>query len=164
MQDLREKIGAKHLLFFLDACHSGAVYSPSGVTIRGTENFAPVLHALWQALPSSSTELNMAFLSTAANQKSIEDDVYKHGVFTYYLMEGLKGAADDNHDGRVTAQELREYVSKQVAHYAQSISMAQTPTFSPAFDPNFVLSIYGVPAAGVARVENCKLLIVLRLT
>jgi len=37
-----------------------------------------------------------------------------HGVFTYFLLEGLKGKADRNHDGTVTAGELFDYVMEQV--------------------------------------------------
>jgi uncharacterized caspase-like protein len=35
-------------------------------------------------------------------------------VFTYYLLQGLKGAADLNHDGTVTAGELFSYVQQSV--------------------------------------------------
>jgi hypothetical protein len=38
-----------------------------------------------------------------------------HGVFTYYLLEGLKGAADANHDHQITVGELFDYVSRQVS-------------------------------------------------
>ncbi|HEX8882748.1 MAG TPA: hypothetical protein VF749_22055, partial [Candidatus Acidoferrum sp.] len=36
------------------------------------------------------------------------------GVFTYYLLKGLHGAADANHDGTVTTGELFNYVRRQV--------------------------------------------------
>jgi uncharacterized caspase-like protein len=37
-----------------------------------------------------------------------------HGVFSYYVIKGLQGAADANHDGVVDADELIKYVSEQV--------------------------------------------------
>jgi hypothetical protein len=35
-------------------------------------------------------------------------------VFTYFLLKGLKGEADKNHDGVVTAGELFAYLQKVV--------------------------------------------------
>jgi len=37
-----------------------------------------------------------------------------HGVFSYFVLKGLEGAADANHDGVVDADELIKYVSEQV--------------------------------------------------
>jgi len=37
-----------------------------------------------------------------------------HGVFTYYLLEGLRGKADLNRDGVIKVDELYTYVSKGV--------------------------------------------------
>jgi len=35
-------------------------------------------------------------------------------VFTYFLLKGLQGAADSNHDGTVTTGELFNYVQSEV--------------------------------------------------
>jgi Caspase domain len=141
MRTLREQISARQEIFFVDACHAGAAYGPNGATRRDAPNIVPKLRALWQAQPPGG-ELNMAFLSTASNEFSLEDDSYRHGVFTYYLVNGLQGEADANHDGKVTAQELKDFINDRVVSYARRKSSAQNPTFSPAFDPAFVLSIY----------------------
>ncbi len=37
-----------------------------------------------------------------------------HGVFTYYLLEGLRGKADLDRDGIITVDEAYNYVSKKV--------------------------------------------------
>jgi uncharacterized caspase-like protein len=37
-----------------------------------------------------------------------------HGVLTRALLEGLRGKADANHDGTITAGELEEYVVRRV--------------------------------------------------
>jgi hypothetical protein len=36
-------------------------------------------------------------------------------VFTYHILEGLRGAADADGNGIVTFEELSDYVSRQVA-------------------------------------------------
>ena len=42
------------------------------------------------------------------SESSFEDAKWGdgHGVFTYFLLQGLQGEADPNHDGVVTAGEL----------------------------------------------------------
>jgi uncharacterized caspase-like protein len=61
------------------------------------------------------------------SEVSIELSELGHGVFTYYLVEGLKGAADANRDGIVSLQELYEYVEQQVTARARSVGGNQHP-------------------------------------
>ncbi|GHT35521.1 hypothetical protein FACS189427_05000 [Planctomycetales bacterium] len=42
---------------------------------------------------------------------SYEIDELKHGVFTHFMIEGLKGSADSDKDGVVTFLELQQYVA-----------------------------------------------------
>jgi uncharacterized caspase-like protein len=55
-----------------------------------------------------------------------------HGVFTHFLLEGLKGQADYNQDQRVTLGELIPYLSENVRRATRN---AQTPTVAGRFDP-----------------------------
>jgi hypothetical protein len=142
VRSLREQISARQQIFFVDACHAGAVYSPDGATRRDVGNVVPALTGLWRAAAANAAEVNMAFLSAASNQFSLEDDTYRQGVFTYYLVEGLRGKADLDHNGQVTAGELRNYLQDSVMEYARRKSSQQTPTVSPVFEPGVVLSIY----------------------
>jgi tetratricopeptide (TPR) repeat protein len=48
-----------------------------------------------------------------------------HGVFTYYVVQGMQGSADTSRDGIVTADELAEYVHTQVREYTRG---QQNPT------------------------------------
>jgi uncharacterized caspase-like protein len=43
--------------------------------------------------------------ASGANEVSGEDDKLKHGVFTYFLLEGLRGEADTDKDGMITVDE-----------------------------------------------------------
>ena len=52
--------------------------------------------------------------SSSANEVSKEDDKLKHGIFSYYLLEGLKGKADNDSDGIITIAELFGYLSQKV--------------------------------------------------
>jgi hypothetical protein len=145
LQELRHRITAKQVVFFIDACHAAAVYSPGGLATRGGGNIVPALRAVWQEELAHLQELNMGFLAAASNQLSLEDADLHHGVFTWFLIKGLQGAADTNHDHRVTAGELRDYLVDKVEAYSRSRAALQTPTTSPAFDADRVLAI--VPAS-----------------
>jgi uncharacterized caspase-like protein len=52
--------------------------------------------------------------ASGANEVSGEDDQLKHGVFTYFLLEGLRGKADMDKDGIITVDEAYRYVSREV--------------------------------------------------
>ncbi len=52
--------------------------------------------------------------ASGSNEVSAENDDIQHGVFTYYLIEGLKGKADMDKDGLITVDEAYRYVSYQV--------------------------------------------------
>jgi hypothetical protein len=63
-----------------------------------------------------------------ANEHSYDLDEQKHGVFTYYLLEGLKGPADANNDGFITVPEASEYASLHVRQWAHQKGLQQSPT------------------------------------
>jgi TPR repeat protein len=55
-----------------------------------------------------------ALFSCSAGEKAFEYDQYRHGVFFYHVLEGLRGKAKDG-EGDVTWDSLQNYVRKQVA-------------------------------------------------
>lgn len=60
----------------------------------------------------------------------------KHGLFTYYLLKGMAGAADRDHNGIVVAGELFEYAQRQVAVTAKAnFGNEQEPACVPALVP-----------------------------
>jgi uncharacterized caspase-like protein len=60
-------------------------------------------------------------------EEAIESSELRHGLFTHYLLEGLRGAADRNGDKTVTLVEIYSYVDQQVVQKAQSIGRQQRP-------------------------------------
>jgi len=48
-------------------------------------------------------------------------------LFSYYLMRGLSGEADANHDNRLTAGELHDYVRERVQRVAMTQGRPQVP-------------------------------------
>ena len=73
-------------------------------------------------------------LATGAGQESLEDASIGngHGLFTYYLVDGLTGAADSigTPDSKVTYNEIQTYVDKNVPSIAlQRFKRKQDPVF-----------------------------------
>src|SRR5262249_17494913 len=60
-------------------------------------------------------------IATSGFQAGLEPDKLRHGLFTYYLLRGLKGEADDNGDGEVSLGELASYLSDSVPLAAKDV-------------------------------------------
>ena len=69
-----------------------------------------------------------------------------HGVFTWTILEGLKGKADKNQDCNVTAAELSDYVRRRVS---EETNGDQNPQTLPGSSGGMVLS--AVPASACRR-------------
>ncbi|MEQ1846326.1 MAG: caspase family protein, partial [Nitrospira sp.] len=68
--------------------------------------------------------------------KGLEDDQHRHGLFTYYLLKGLRGEADTNRNGTVTFGELASYVRQKVAWAAKTqFNQEQRPLLFPPLKP-----------------------------
>jgi uncharacterized caspase-like protein len=102
---LRRQISAERVIVISDACHSGGTQEGLENPINGT--FADLF------TPSRRLTLTAA----GNNELSFEDSRWGggHGVFTYNLLEGLRGAADANADGIVTFAEAADYTTRQVS-------------------------------------------------
>ena len=72
--------------------------------------------ALFQCLVGEDPlNINRLILTASGgNQLSHELDEFKHGAFTYYLLEAMKGNGDNDKDGIVTVNEAYQYVSNAV--------------------------------------------------
>ena len=93
-------------------------------------------------MPISSTLQNLSTVSDGVCIISASDDSQfsqesaqwggGHGVFTHYLLQGLKGEADYNRDGVVNLGEIIPYLSENVRRATRNL---QTPTVAGKFDP-----------------------------
>ena len=69
--------------------------------------------------------------------QGLEDSRHRHGLFTYYLLRGLRGEADTNRDNAVTLGELAGYVRQKVAWAAKTqLNAEQRPQVAPVLTPN----------------------------
>ena len=120
------KIKATNKILLTDSCHSGAI-SP-----EDTESINQTLAGLNPSL--------FSLTASRAREQSFESATLQggHGVFTYYVVKGLEGQADEDHDAVVTADELAEYVHREVR---DATSGKQNPTSDKgSFDPQMLLA------------------------
>ncbi len=69
--------------------------------------------------------------------KGFDDETHRHGLFTYYLLRGLRGEADTNHDGKVTLGEISGFVRQKVPWASKSkFNSVQRPQIIPLLKPD----------------------------
>lgn len=146
LQNLKARINSKHTIYFIDACHSGAALVESGVAKDIGATTSSVISEIWEKELAQRDSISMAFLSAGGNQRSWEDDELQQGVFTYYLLEGMKGAADKDSNNVITAGEVYRYVLDRVEERTRLKKYPlQTPIISPLFDHSFPLGVVNSP-------------------
>lgn len=89
------------------------------------------------AAPQSATPLAeqwgipFALLSACRlNQTALESPELGHGIFSHFLLEGLKGQADRDGDGQITLEELFTFVSAQVPPQAAKSGGEMQPVYN----------------------------------
>ncbi len=119
------KCHAKYKLCLADACHSGGI-----IAMRSGET-EPELVKYYQQLAKtiSGTALIM---SSKSDETSLESQGLRQGVFTHFLIRGLKGEADKDKSGIVTIEELYDFVFEQVRTYTGN---RQSPVIKGTYDP-----------------------------
>jgi len=123
MQTIFGRVEAERMVVFLDACYSGAA---GGRTFSSKRTRATNVDD--QFLERLTRSKGRAIITASRpSEVSIELPELGHGIFTYYLVEGLKGAADLNKDGIITVQELYEYVEQKVSAKSRSVGGNQHP-------------------------------------
>lgn len=78
------------------------------------------------------------------DQYSYELDKPYRTVFSYFLLMGIKGDADQNYDFTITTQELQDYLSEKVpAVVLDELGEHQHPQMNQeAYDLNIPLFLY----------------------
>ena len=123
LQTIFGRIEAERVVAFLDACYSGAA---GGRTFSSKSTRAGSVDDLFLERLTRSKGRAIITASRPA-EVSIELPELGHGIFSYFLVNGLKGAADLNRDGIVSLQELYEYVEQQVTTKSRSVGGNQHP-------------------------------------
>jgi protein O-mannosyl-transferase len=97
------KVG--RVLLFVDVCKAGTIGTIHNTTVStNVQQLGDIQGDLFGLLASRPREVSLEGPEFGGG----------HGVFSYFVIKGLEGAADENKDGVVEADELIKYVSAQV--------------------------------------------------
>jgi hypothetical protein len=81
----------------------------------------------------SSKSPLLYLIGTTGLSSALEPEDLQHGLFTYYLLRGLKGEADGNADGQVTLGELALFLEQSVPLAAKrDFGQDQQPFIAPS--------------------------------
>ncbi|OGL18517.1 MAG: hypothetical protein A3K12_12585 [Candidatus Rokubacteria bacterium RIFCSPLOWO2_12_FULL_71_19] len=109
VETIFQRLSAERVIFISDACYSGAT---GGRTFVTASRRAVVSEAFLARLGKARGRVVLT--ASRASEVSEEREELGHGVFTYYLLEGLRGKADLDGDGVITVDEIYAYVSRKV--------------------------------------------------
>jgi len=119
-----------------------AVEADTGIAAGPVPAVAPnAINTAFADYINSSSGGFVVFTASEADQLSREGEQYGggHGVFTYYLLRGLEGHADQDGDRIVNLGEMMEYTRTRVRRETQN---AQVPTISlTSFDRFWPMAI-----------------------
>lgn len=136
INDMLKKSPAKYKLCIADACHSGSMLAARSV--QTTQNtIVGFYNQLAQA--QAGTALIM---SSKSEETSLEASGLRQGVFSHFLIRGLKGEGDANRDKKVTIQELFDYVYSNVRSFTGNL---QSPIIRGDYDHSMIVSIVERP-------------------
>jgi len=120
---------ARQKLVIADACYSGSLLAAKSPMFESVDLFYKKLLA--------SGGGTAFLLSSKQEEFSLESQGLRQGIFSHYLVEGLKGEADTNKDKLVSLEELYTYVYARVRKYSGNL---QTPVLAGDMDMSMPLA------------------------
>ncbi|MBU0460917.1 MAG: caspase family protein [Nanoarchaeota archaeon] len=121
MYESLARMQAKSVTVFIDACFSGESRSQE-MLIAGIRPISVQIQN-----PILTSENMVVLTASTGNQYSTAYFEQLHGLFTYYLLKGLRGDAAGN-DKCLTLDKLFDYLKVNVSNTAGFLDKEQTPT------------------------------------
>ncbi|GFO55137.1 hypothetical protein GMSM_21440 [Geomonas sp. Red276] len=119
------KLSAKQIVVVLDSCFSGS--GGRSVLAKGARPLVMSAEA-----PFALKENMVVLAAAGGSQISTSYDKGSHGLFTYYLLKGLKGEAAAGKEGSITVEGLYRYLLPRVEKRARLQNVEQTPVITPS--------------------------------
>jgi len=146
---LRSKKPAK-FVFFLDTCHSG--FAGKQIDIRSglspgyqkpakkaQKKVRVQINSMVRGPKRGYSTGRVVFTSSSPHEPSVSIDEFKHGLFTYYLLQYLKRKS---HQPEVNIEELILFVKKAVLSYSIKHHLKQTPVAYTNIQGEFNIPTY----------------------
>ncbi len=114
LQDFSDMIPAKHVYFVMDSCYSGIALTRGSGLSGGSKYLSEI----------ASRRARQILTAGGADQEVADGGPQGHSIFTWSLLQGLKGEADLDKNNIITANELGSFIAPKVSE-----SSNQTPMF-----------------------------------
>src|SRR5262245_15005568 len=158
MEELISKLSAlkaSQFTLFYDACREdpspGRGFKGNPLTDVTARILTLTPTRVQQSRPQAPAPTSVVFYACQIGERAFESSQLQHGVFTYYILRGLRELAN-RPDGRVEAGQLAGYLSENVRKWSQEAknpfgqdqnpTMVATDVRGPVMDAR-VLPLYG---------------------
>lgn len=139
LMEYSKKLPSLKNIYVLDTCQSGGI--------------GGIVSGLYDARISVlAKSLGMHVLAGAKSSEDALDNYKGNGLFTYFVLKGLKGDADKNKDKQVFVFEMGPYLTESV----KKASKGQQSAFIRNFGDDFVISNLGFAKPKAAETANGK--------
>lgn len=130
LMQLLTRAHAQRVFLVLDSCRSGAVVGTLEALSRSDS--AELDDSVAQKSLRRLARVGGIHVLAAsrAQEDATELQVVPHGALTYLVIEGIRGAADDARDGRITVREIVDYAAREMPTLARRLvqePISQTP-------------------------------------
>jgi hypothetical protein len=116
--NILRRLTPERVVVLLDSCFSGAAGGRSPFDPRTEGERAPITGEFLDRM--AHVGKGRVVLTAGGPEESAQESAeLGHGVFTYYLLDGLRGAADLSGDGEIDVHEIYRYVSDKVSRATQ---------------------------------------------
>jgi hypothetical protein len=131
---------ASALTVVLDACFTGQI-SSGEMLIRQASPLTIMVEN-----PILAYDQATAFTASAADEVANWYPRVQHGMFTYFFLKGLRGAADLDNNGELTVEEMRRYLTDEnesVPYWSERVHGRRQVPQVQAQDDERILLRYG---------------------
>jgi formylglycine-generating enzyme len=143
---------AERKLLLVDACRNEPV--ETGARAAGEDNRVQEFAKSLQEVPKGKGLLVLTSCSTG--ECSYEEEEWGHGIFTYYLMEGLGGAADVRGRGYVSMLDLYQYATEKTKTYVAKVRKeVQRPTLRGEIEEDFTIGVLAATTTTTPALLDC---------
>lgn len=131
VNDIFRRSKAKYKLCIADACHSGSLLATRSGTVDNL--LSKYYTTLAQADPGTAL-----IMSSKSDETSLESSGLRQGVFSHFLIRGMKGEADADGNEVVSVEELFDYLSENVRNYT---GFRQSPMIKGDYDGKMTVGV-----------------------
>ena len=133
-------VKAQQLLTVIDACRNNPETGRSGEDNVLTDDFSKGFKIRRSSSSNGQPGVSATLYACNVGERAYEWSEKGHGVFSYYLLEGLNGQAA-NSQGQVTVTGLAEYTQSKVVDWAKTYrNKKQTPWLDQSGGAKLVLA------------------------